>query len=195
VTDNATQESGDIEASVRGDVAAFTRLVELHQARVRAYVAGYVRNRMVVDDLCQDVFLHAFRTIRGFRREAPFSVWLLRIARSRTIDHLRVEVRRSAERGNLADAALCAWQMNAAEADADFLRDRDRELDQLLRCLEQLPAAAAEYVREHYLEGKRAVEIARRRSVRPGAVRMALLRVCEALRACIERQVRGEALS
>ncbi len=172
-----------------GDRVAFTSLVSLHQGRVRAYVAGHVRHKVVVDDLCQDVFVRAYRRIADFRGDGALGPWLLAIARNRTIDHLRAEVRR---RGALEDelgAALVAWQLGGAQDDADLLGARRREIDALSACVEALPGPTAALVRAYYVEEKRVVEIARDRDRSPGAVRMTLLRVRQALRDCIQRRM------
>jgi DNA-directed RNA polymerase specialized sigma24 family protein len=69
--DPAEEEARLIEKSRRGDAVAFAQLVALHQGRVRAYVGGAINRPDVVDDLAQEVFLSAFRSLpsyKGMRR-------------------------------------------------------------------------------------------------------------------------------
>jgi RNA polymerase sigma factor (sigma-70 family) len=163
-----------IEASRTGDAGAFTSLVMRHQGRVRSYVGGYLRDSLMVDDLCQDVFLQAFRDLASYRYDAPFRGWLLAIARHRVLDHLRGELRRQelqGPRGDELQMVLLSWRLAAVEEDATLLPDRDRELAALQRCLKELPGPTARIVSAHYF---------------------ALLRDRGALRACIEKRMTAE---
>lgn len=180
-------EDAWIVAAQGGDEVAFTKLVKSHQARVRAYVAGYVRDRSVADDLCQDAFVEAFRHLSTFRRDVPLSAWLLAIARNRTIDHLRRELRRREREADPLASMLLAWHLDDAQQNLHVVRDR--ELRALQQCVETLPPASAALVHDHYLRGRRAVEIAAERGVSPGTVRMTLLRVRAALRSCIQTRL------
>ena len=67
-----------VQRARRGDLAAFERLVERHQAvvaRVAARIAGPVH----ADDVAQDAFLRAFHRLERFRGEGSFRSWLLQI--------------------------------------------------------------------------------------------------------------------
>ena len=64
----------------RGDRGAFAELVRRHERRVYGLVFRMVRDHSDADDLAQEVFLMAFRSIGSFRRGAAFSTWLHRIA-------------------------------------------------------------------------------------------------------------------
>ena len=72
-----------------GDLEAFGRLVERHQARVFNLLCKLVGDRQEAEDLAQDVFLQAFQALPGYRGEAAFATWLYRIAVNRSLDHLR----------------------------------------------------------------------------------------------------------
>src|SRR5216110_1197441 len=75
--DAADDEGRLIDRSRQGDAGAFTQLVSAHQGRVRAYIGGTINRPEVVDDLAQEVFLSAFRSLETYKGEAPFGVWLL----------------------------------------------------------------------------------------------------------------------
>jgi RNA polymerase sigma-70 factor (ECF subfamily) len=85
-------ESGDSEliaAVVRGDTASFEPLVRKYQGRVFATARRYTRNESEVEDIVQDVFIKAFQKLAGFRGEAPFEHWLMRLAVRTCYDFLR----------------------------------------------------------------------------------------------------------
>ncbi len=182
-----------IEASRGGDPDAFAKIVALYHARVRSYVAGYVRDKTLADDICQEAFVSAYRDLPRYRHEAPLSVWLLGVARHRALDHLKSEVRRHARQARVLDAAVAELGVRQLEAEDGVLGKREREILALRRCVDKLPEASAEIVRAHYYSALSAAEIAHTLGRAPGAVRMMLLRVRQALRDCIERSLAREA--
>lgn len=72
------------------DHHAFAELVRRHQSPVRAMLRSLTRgNEPLADELAQETFLRAYRSLRQFRAEAKFSSWLYRIACNAFQDHIR----------------------------------------------------------------------------------------------------------
>jgi RNA polymerase sigma-70 factor, ECF subfamily len=69
---------------------------------------------------------------------------------------------------------------------------RAAELAALRECLQRLPPASGEIVRDHYFDNHTAEEIAGRQGKRGGAVRMLLLRIRRGLAECVRRRLAGE---
>jgi len=66
---------------VEDDRAAFGKLVHLHQSAVRAFLRQLTRgDHAWADDLAQETFVIAYKTLARFRGESAFSSWLLGIA-------------------------------------------------------------------------------------------------------------------
>lgn len=84
-----------IVAARRGSDYAFARLVRLYQSPVRAFLrrlAGGDHAR--ADDLAQQVFMKAHRTIAGYAGTGSFAGWLYRIAYREFLNDERKRVRR-----------------------------------------------------------------------------------------------------
>jgi RNA polymerase sigma-70 factor (ECF subfamily) len=75
-----------------GDDEALVAFVRATQADVWRYVA-HLADRAVADDLTQDTYVRALRSLRTFRGDAPARVWLLAIARRVAADHVRATQR------------------------------------------------------------------------------------------------------
>jgi RNA polymerase sigma-70 factor (ECF subfamily) len=76
-----------------GDPTALAELVRRTQAdvwRFCAHLAGHEH----ADDLTQEVYARALRSLRTFRGDAAARLWLLAIARRACADHVRTEIRR-----------------------------------------------------------------------------------------------------
>ncbi len=76
-----------------GDVDAFNRLVVLHQDAVYGFSLSLTRQHALADDVTQDTFISAFRSIAKMRG-SNVRAWLLRIARNKAYDYFRRQSRR-----------------------------------------------------------------------------------------------------
>jgi len=182
-----------IERSRQGDAAAFTQLVALHQARVRAYVAGTIGRPDVVDDLAQEVFLAAFSSLDKYKPDAPLGFWLLGIARHKVLLYLRQEVRRWSRERKSMESVLVPLRLAFLEGGGDAeLPQREREITALQRCLDSLPADGAALISGRYFQGRSVADMARELGKREGAIRMTLLRLRQLLRSCVDARLDGE---
>ncbi len=178
-----------LSAAQGGSAAAFTTLVEVYQARVRGYLARWVHDAASVDDLAQEVFLAAYRNLARFDGAVPIGAWFAGIARNQALTYLRGQRRRRAREADAFAAAFQDWHLKALESETDRLGDRLTEIAALRGCLEALPEAQRSLVEDHYLGGRTCAAIARERDQEQGAVRMAMLRVRQTLRGCLERSL------
>lgn len=123
-----------VERAQEGDRAAFGELYRRHVDRVYSFIVFRIRDPSVAEDLCQDVFFQALRSIGGFRWRGSVAPWLLRIARNMVIDHWRRAGRRperamtameSPEEDGLADRVVSTAEGDADE-EAERVLTRDR---------------------------------------------------------------------
>lgn len=174
-----------------GSQEAFTALVRLHQRSVRAFIAQSVRPADLADDLAQDVFLSAFRSLDQFHADSSFLAWLLGIARHKVLTHLRSQTRRQRrEMSHLAEA-LAQWRADWADRDS-FESDAADLQTRLRECIERLAPTSRQVVEEHYFRSCSAEAIGARLGKSGGAVRMLLLRIRTALATCLRGSTREE---
>ncbi len=74
---------------LHGDPASFEPLVRKYQPRIFATARRYARRESEVEDIVQEVFVKAYQKLGGFRGEAPFEHWLMRLAVRTCYDFLR----------------------------------------------------------------------------------------------------------
>jgi RNA polymerase sigma-70 factor (ECF subfamily) len=88
------QTDAELVAAARhGDPASFEPLVKKYQGRIFATARRYARRESEVEDIVQEVFIKAFQKLDGFRGEAPFEHWLMRLAVRTCYDFLRAHQR------------------------------------------------------------------------------------------------------
>jgi len=76
---------------IGGNEEAFEELLNRHKDRVFTTIYLIVKDRYTAEDLMQEVFIKAIRTIKSgrYNEEGKFLPWILRIAHNLSIDHFR----------------------------------------------------------------------------------------------------------
>lgn len=78
-----------VDRYLAGDAAAFTTLVERHQARVYSVCLRVIGNPEDAADATQEAFISALRKLGQFRGDSAFSTWMHRVAVNACYDLLR----------------------------------------------------------------------------------------------------------
>ncbi len=81
-------EANLVRASRKGDLEAFNQLVILYQDRIFALALRIVGDEDSAEDITQNTFLAAYRSLPGFR-DGSFRSWLYRIGTNVCYDELR----------------------------------------------------------------------------------------------------------
>ncbi len=80
-----------IQASLSGDRRASERLYQKYHNQIYSILAQRISDRDTVDDLMQDTFVRAYRSLHTFKGQAAFSTWLTQIALNTYRSHLRAQ--------------------------------------------------------------------------------------------------------
>jgi RNA polymerase sigma factor (sigma-70 family) len=78
-----------IESVRKGDVAAFSYLVEHYSGMVYSISLKILKNEADAEDLSQEVFISAYQSLGSFKGNSKFSTWLYRITYNMAISVLR----------------------------------------------------------------------------------------------------------
>jgi len=162
--DAAPIEIGLVRAVLEGDRDGFSRLYDLYAPLVHGILLARVP-RAEVDDLVQDIFLHAFRKLHTLRDGSAFGPWIAMIARNRAVDfhrHSRVTV-------EITDDLPGSDKQEARAAE-------------ILELIHGLPEAYRETLVLRLVEGMTGPEIAARTGLTPASVRVNLHRGMKLLR-------------
>jgi len=133
-------ESLLIRRASNGDKDAFRKLVEGSKIGVYRLAYDMVRNHHDAEDISQDVFLHAYRSLGSFRGESKWSTWLYRITVNACLDRKKSRVRTMTDYKETMDnevypAAGSSTGKNISpdrSADSSLIQQHiDKSLDQL----------------------------------------------------------------
>ena len=153
-----------VKAVLDGDRDSFGRLYERYAPMVHGILLARIP-RSEVDDLVQDIFLHAFRKLHTLRDWAAFGPWIAMIARNRAMDFYR----RTKETVEVTEDLRST----------DMQTSRANEILELIRAL---PEAYRETLILRLVEGMTGPEIAARTGLTPASVRVNLHRGMKQLR-------------
>ena len=153
-----------VKAVLDGDRDSFGRLYQLYAPMVHGILLARIP-RSEVDDLVQDIFLHAFRKLHTLRDWAAFGPWIAMIARNRAMDFYR----RTKETVEVTEDLRST----------DMQTSRVNEILELIRAL---PEAYRETLILRLVEGMTGPEIAARTGLTPASVRVNLHRGMKQLR-------------
>ena len=180
-----TAELEDVRQSRQGDSGAYRRLIERHQEHVSGILWRFSRDRLVHEELVQDVFVEAYMSLRGYRGKAPFEHWLSRIA-------TRVGYRywkQTARRRETENFTLEEWD-RVPDGSAEQM-DPSEAASLVHRLLAQLRPRDRLVLTLRYLEGCDVAETARRTGWTRGMVKVQTLRAKKRLEKLIAKAGKG----
>ena len=178
-------ESVLIDRARAGDTEAFRTLVEIHSDQVYRALRGFGLDAEEAQEVAQEVFLRAWRGLKGFEGRAQLSTWLYRIAfneSQRRLSRRTPEPARSGPDGENALDSVTDAPRSRPEAKA-----LEHELERVVwDALAKLPALWRAAVVLRDIEGLSTDEAAAVLGVRPAALKSRLHRGRMQLRTLLE---------
>jgi len=133
------QSDRDLSERARGgDSAAWRAIYDSTCDRLFSFLCYQIGDRDEARDILQETYLQAFRSLDGYRGDAPIAVWLRSIALGRSIDWKRVILRRLKRTAHLDESSA------RVEPEIQGVRfaSEDRELHRALGKLSHQQRAA-----------------------------------------------------
>jgi RNA polymerase sigma-70 factor (ECF subfamily) len=197
VADSAGMEPTDsdrIAAVLRGDTASFEPLVARYSPRVFATARRYARRESEVEDIVQEVWSKAFQKLAGFRGEAPFEHWLMRLTVRTCYDFLREHQRNRETTFTELSQPESDWldHFVATPEDADVDAAAASEL--VGRVLAMLSPAARLVITLLEIEDRSVKEIAQLTGWSGPLVKVRAFRARAEMRKCLQRIARDKYL-
>jgi RNA polymerase sigma-70 factor (ECF subfamily) len=154
-----------VQRAKQGDEEAFAQLYEDYFDKVYRYVTIKIGDKMEAEDITQQVFLKAIRSISSFKwRGVPFSAWLFRIAHNQVVDYFRKHKKK---------ITVALEESMIVDDDGDPREMLDRKLDgeRLAAASRNLTAAQQEVISLRFAGEMSIAEVARAMGRSEGAVK------------------------
>ena len=85
----ATPDNEIIQMVKNGNQQAYSQLVTRYQNYVFTIVLRYINSREDAEEVAQDVFIKAYKSLADFRGESKFSTWIYTITTTSCLTFLR----------------------------------------------------------------------------------------------------------
>ena len=167
-------DAADAARVVAGDLSAFEGIVRRWQQRLLNMAWRFCRDRATAEDMAQEVFVKAYRSLAQFRGESAFSTWLTAIAVNTYRSRLRAE--------GLPLLSLDPARTLAGKPGALHDMEERQLAEALRRAVLTLPERYREAILVYYFEEKDLAEAARVLAVAEGTLKARLHRGRELLR-------------
>jgi len=178
-----------IEQTLTGNQAAYAELVKRHQRFVFTLAMRYAKVREDAEEIAQDCFIKAYRSLASFKGQSKFSTWLYSIVYTTAMTFLRkkrVDTESIDDENNFVQVEnqASAYDVNNAEN-----KSRSFYLDQAIAQL--LPDDAA--IITLFYKGEQSLEeIAQAMGMETNTVKVKLFRARQRLKEKLERNLKHE---
>lgn len=173
----AGDADGLAERARSGDRAAFDRLYEVTVGRVYAVCLRMCGNVSHAEELTQDAYVRAWRSLPTFRGDSAFTSWLHRVTVNVVLEDARKRKRRLKRVETVADVTDLGAVTRAAP---------DARMD-LERAIRALPDGARTVLVLHDVEGYTHEEVGERMGIAAGTSKAQLHRARKLLREALGR--------
>jgi RNA polymerase sigma-70 factor (ECF subfamily) len=109
-----------IEQVLAGKTSAFSSLVDRHKDRAFNLAFRIAGNREEAEEITQDAFLKAFRSLDRFRRQSSFKTWLYRIVYNTAISLVRTHKKGILSVEEFPASIVDFLSYNASEQEAEM---------------------------------------------------------------------------
>lgn len=172
------EETRLIRRVLAGDADAFEPLVTENQTRAYQLAVRLLGSESDAADAVQEAFLKAYLSLKDFRGDSRFSVWLYRLVNNVCIDMLRARKRQDAvslEQED-EDGELRELDIPDDRFDPAALAERAEDRAAVRAALAALPADCREILTLREIGGLRYEELAETLRLEPGTVKSRLNR-------------------
>lgn len=177
-----------IERVLKGDANSFAVLVDNYKDMVFSLALKVMKNREEAEEVSQDTFIKAYRSLKNFKGDSKFSTWLYRIAYHNCMDRLK-KVARKYNTDTIDEVVE-----NKIRATDDVLQtiERKERAEMIKECLNELPEDERSILWFFYFEELSLKEITQVTEFSENNVKVKLHRARKKLLAVIQNRVEPE---
>lgn len=180
-SDLEEQSDEQIAQTVLLHPQAFGVLMQRYEAKLLRYLRRLgISSEEDAEDVLQNVFLNAYRHLRGFDPSLSFSSWVYRIAHNEAMSFFRK--RRVRPQGHYVMNGDEVLERIKDDADTSYLAEVKMDAEQLERAMSRLPQKYRDVVLLRYFEERDYKEISDILKIPPGSVATHLHRAKKLLR-------------
>ncbi|HVV53907.1 MAG TPA: RNA polymerase sigma factor [Mucilaginibacter sp.] len=178
-----------IEQALEGSQAAYADLVRRHQRFVFTLALRFCKNREDAEEVAQDTFIKAYRSLSSFQRQSKFSTWLYSIVYTTAMTFLR---KKRVDTDSIDDENTYIQFENQSAGSNSNLAERKSRSYYLNQAIGQLSADDAAIITLFYMGEQSLDEIGQALGIEPNTAKVKLFRARQRLKEKLEQNLKGE---
>jgi RNA polymerase sigma factor (sigma-70 family) len=177
-----------IEQTLAGNQAAYTDLIKRHQRFVFTLALRFSKNREDAEEIAQDCFVKAYRSLPNFQRQSKFSTWLYSIVYTTAMTALR---KKRVDTDSIDDENTYIQLENHSGYDTNSAENKSRSY-YLNQAIAQLLPDDAAIISLFYMGEQSLEEIGQTLGIEANTVKVKLFRARQRLKEKLERSLKHE---
>jgi RNA polymerase sigma factor (sigma-70 family) len=177
-----------IEQTLAGNQAAYTDLIKRHQRFVFTLALRFSKNREDAEEIAQDCFIKAYRSLSSFQRQSKFSTWLYSIVYTTAMTALR---KKRVDTDSIDDENTYIQLENHSGYDTNSAENKSRSY-YLNQAIAQLLPDDAAIITLFYMGEQSLEEISQTMEMEANTVKVKLFRARQRLKEKLERSLKNE---
>ena len=178
-----------IDQALAGDQSAYADLVKRHQRFVFTLALRFAKTREDAEEIAQDCFIKAYRSLESFQRQSKFSTWLYSIVYTTAMTALR---KKRVETASIDDEnTFIQVESQNSSFDVNNAENRSRSF-YVNQAISQLLPDDAMIITLFYNGEQSLEEIGQTMGIDPNTVKVKLFRARQRLKEKLERNLKHE---
>jgi RNA polymerase sigma factor (sigma-70 family) len=178
-----------IEQTLAGNQAAYADLVKRHQRFVFSLAMRFAKRREDAEEIAQDCFIKAYRSLSSFQQQSKFSTWLYSIVYTTAMTFLR---KKRVDTTSIDDDDTYIQIENKPSGyDEHNVENKSRSY-YLNQAIDQLLPDDATIITMFYKGEQSLEEIAQAMGIEANTVKVKLFRARQRLKEKLERNLKSE---
>jgi RNA polymerase sigma factor (sigma-70 family) len=177
-----------IEQTLAGDQAAYAALVKRHQRFVFTMAMRFVKTREDAEEIAQDSFIKAYRSLASFQQNAKFTTWLYTVVYTTAMTFLR---KKRVDTSSIDDEETYIQLENKGGYDVNNVENKSRSY-YLNQAIAQLLPDDATIITLFYQGEQSLEEIGATMGIEANTVKVKLFRARQRLKEKLERLLKDE---
>jgi RNA polymerase sigma-70 factor (ECF subfamily) len=178
-----------IEKTLAGNQFAYADLVKRHQRFVFTLAMRFAKGREDAEEIAQDCFVKAYRSLASFQGQSKFSTWLYSIVYTTAMTFLR---KKRVDTDSIDDeGTFVQVESHESAYDTNNIENKSRSF-YLNQAIEQLLPDDATIITLFYKGEQSLEEIAQTMGIETNTVKVKLFRARQRLKEKLERNLKHE---
>jgi RNA polymerase sigma factor (sigma-70 family) len=178
-----------IEQTLAGDQSAYADLIKRHQRYVFTLALRFAKNREDAEEIAQDCFIKAYRSLASFQLQSKFSTWLYTIVYNTAMTALR---KKRLDTDSIDDEnTFVQVEAQSSSYDLNNAENRSRSF-YVNQAIAQLLPDDAMIITLFYNGEQSLEEIGRAMGMEANTVKVKLFRARQRLKEKLERNLKHE---